>query len=232
MDEKKLERAINKDETQVKNYILRSKICQSGYMEHVNEMIKAERTYADITSFLEAKGVSVTPAQISKHKKMLPYLTEVEFTPDNETEVGKLEATKDRFIKEKELTNVELAIETLQKTVQSSQILAVNELWGEIIPQMITNIKNQVADGYKISFKDTIDGLDKIVKIAQLLENKPTVIQAATVNGKTEVEHKHEHTIESIGDGSAESVSNAALEAMSMVNEALAKYANNKPIIN
>ena len=231
MNPKDLEKAIKKDENQVRTYLMRSKIAQSGYMEHVNEMIMANRTYQEVMNFLAKKGITVTPAQISKHKKMLPYIVENEPTPHEQSEIGLMENTRDRLIKYQEMTNVELAIETLQQVVKSSQIQAVNELWGEIIPQMIASVKLQVKErGDRLPFKDIIDSLDKVVKIARLLEDKATVIQASTVNGETQITHKHEHTIESIGDGTAESVSSAALEAMAKVNEALETYANQKQL--
>ncbi|UKM63106.1 hypothetical protein [Weizmannia phage Youna2] len=222
-----LEKMLKKDVNRVTQYIMKSKICNSGYLDVVNDMIRNEHTYKEIIDFLAAKGIKVTPAQVSRHKKMLPYIEEVQPKDfDKEMDVAIHEVSKDRYLKRNELTNVELAIETLQKTIQSSQVMAVQTLWGEVIPQMIENIKSKIAEGHRISFKDSIEGLDKIVKIAQLLENKPTVIQQATVNGKTEV--KHEHSIESIGDGTAESVSNYALEAILKVNDVLAEYAKSR----
>lgn len=215
---------ITRDTARVANYIARSKICNSGYLEAVNNMLKEDRTYKEVMDFLAAKDITVTPAQISKHKKFLPYLTEVEITDPMEAAMS--EVREDKVYKRQELNNVELALETLQKTIQSSQVLAVNTLWGEVIPKMIENIQAQILEGNRISFKDTVDGLDKIVKIAQLLENKPTIIQAATVNGKAEVEHKH--SIESIGDGSAESVSDFALDAIVQVNAVLQDYAKSR----
>ena len=219
-----IEKELTRDTNKIAGYIAKSKICNSGYLEVVNNMILNKRTYKEIIDFLAGKGIKVTPKQISQHKKYLPYLTEVDIS--DPMEVAMQEVREDKVYKRQELNNVELAIETLQKTIQSSQVLAVQTLWGEIIPQMIENIKSKIAEGHRISFKDTIDGLDKVVKIAQLLENKPTVIQQATVNGKTEV--KHEHSIESIGDGTAESVSNYALEAILKVNDVLAEYAKNR----
>ena len=219
-----IEKELTRDTNKIAGYIAKSKICNSGYLEVVNNMILNKRTYKEIIDFLAGKGIKVTPKQISQHKKYLPYLTEVDIS--DPMEVAMQEVREDKVYKRQELNNVELAIETLQKTIQSSQVLAVQTLWGEIIPQMIENIKSKIAEGHRISFKDSIEGLDKIVKIAQLLENKPTVIQQATVNGKTEV--KHEHSIESIGDGTAESVSNYALEAILKVNDVLAEYAKNR----
>jgi len=231
MDVKGLERAIKKDESKVKQYVLRSKICNSGYAEHINRMIAEERTYKEIIDWAGKKGLNITPAQLSKHKKMLPFITEIDWEDqaNDVSEAAQLEMRKDKLLHERNLTNVELAIETLQETVKASQITAVNELWGDIIPQMIENIKLYISpdNRHRISFKDAMDGLDKIVKIAQLLEDKPTVIQATSVDGKTEVEHKH--TLENVGDGTAESVSTIALEAINKVNEALNEYSNSKP---
>lgn len=223
-----IEKELNKDTNRIANYIAKSKICNSGYLEVVNNMLKEERTYKEVTDFLANKGITVTPKQISQHKKMLPYLTEVDIS--DPMEAAMQEVREDKVFKRQELNNIELALETLQKTIQSSQVLAVQSLWGEVIPKMIENIKQQIMEGHRISFKDTVDGLDKVVKIAQLLENKPTIIQKSEVNGSTEVTHNH--TLESVGDGSAEGVSKFALDAISQVNDVLQNYAKNRGEVN
>lgn len=222
--EQDIEKIIQRDTNKIIAYMERSKICNSGYLEVVNNMLKEERTYKEVMNFMAAKGINITPNQISKHKKMLPFITEVQ--QETPMQAAMQEVREDKIYARQQLNRTELAIETLQKTIQSSQVIAVQDLWGEVIPQMIENIKTQVNNGHRISFKETIDGLDKVVKIAQLLENKPTHIQKSEVNGETQVTH----TIESMGDGTAEGVSDMALDAVLQVNNVLQQYAENRGI--
>lgn len=158
VDKVTLERDLKGEDANVSRHRSLCKICQSHLTDEINGLLLEGKTDAQIIRYAERNGLEINRANLRSHKKYLPQLTRQEIAREKKIE---------------EMTKIEADIAYAQFKIDQEQAAAIGKIWHEVVPTLLQRII-EVANSKNVALTSLSETLDQVVKIAQLVDNKPT----------------------------------------------------------